>query len=732
MATGKKKNKRCYCRNDQEKIMKKTFLSLASYVYTALLVVVLGSSAAHAQNSIESVNVSPQPGGKVVIRVGLKEALATAPAGFTVNNPPRLAFDFANTGNALGRNVQNISDNDVRRINIVQAGDRTRMVMELTRVLNYETQLEGKTLLITLQGGASGAAQTAAPARFAEARPSTQKHSLRNVDFRRGNAGEGRVVVDLSDSQVGIDVRKQGRSIIVDFQNATLPSNLAKRYDVMDFGTPVQTVEASAQGTGARVVITPTGNWEHSAYQADNRFIVEVKRVVEDPNRLVRQGFVGEKLSLNFQNVEVRSVLQVLADFTGLNIITSDSVSGNLTLRLKDVPWDQALDIILRSKGLDLRKDGNVVWIAPRDELATREKLALEARSQISDLEPLQTESFLLNYTQASAVQALLNGVSAGGAAGAGGAGAVPQRILSKRGSSAIDARSNQIFVQDTGGRLEDVRRLIRAIDIPVRQVLIESRIVEASDTFGRNLGVRLGYQEDRRVVGGRPGVTFGADLVNNGQNLGVAAGRPNINADGLQINLPAAGIGGSVAGAFSTLIFNSSKSNLLALELTALQADGKGKIISSPRVITANQSEAIIEQGTEIPYQQASSSGATTISFKKATLSLKVKPQITPDDNVIMKLNINKDSRGQETIAGPSIDTKQVTTEVLVENGGTLVIGGIYTQDERSTTTKIPVLGDLPYLGFLFKQNTKGDARAELLVFITPKILKDNANLRQ
>ena len=734
METGKKKNKRCYCKNDLENIMKKPFLSLASCLYATLLVAVLGSNAANAQNSIESVNVSPQPGGKIIVRVSLKEALVTAPAGFTVNNPPRLAFDFANTGNALGRTVQNISDTDVRRINIVQAGDRTRMVMELTRVLNYETQLEGKTLLITLQGGASGAAQSATPARFAEASPTTQKHSLRNVDFRRGNAGEGRVVVDLSDSQVGIDVRKQGRSIIVDFQNATLPSNLIKRYDVMDFGTPVQTVEASAQGTGARVVITPTGNWEHSAYQADNRFIVEVKRVVEDPNRLVRQGFTGEKLSLNFQNVEVRSVLQVLADFTGLNIITSDSVSGNLTLRLKDVPWDQALDIILRSKGLDLRKDGNVVWIAPRDELATREKLALEARSQISDLEPLQTESFQLNYQQAAPVQALLNGAgTAGAVAGAGGTGAA-QRILSRRGSSAIDLRSNQIFVQDTPSRLEDVRRMIRAIDIPVRQVMIESRIVEASDTFGRNLGVRMGYSEDIRSANtGRPNVQFGAGLVNTGQLNGVVAGTPTIDNTGLQVNLPSGGIGGAAAGIFSTLIFNQSRSRLLSLELSALQADGKGKIISSPRVITANQGEAVIEQGVEIPYQQASSSGATNVAFRKATLSLKVKPQITPDDNVIMKLNVNKDSIGQVIPGfGPTIDTKQVTTEVLVENGGTLVIGGIYTQNENTTTTKIPVLGDLPYLGFLFKQNAKQDNRSELLIFITPKILKDNLNLRQ
>lgn len=701
--------------------MKTTILVLTSRLRTGLFAVLLAviTNTGYAQNSIESVNVSPQPGGKVIIRVGLKDALASAPAGFTVNNPPRLAFDFANTSNALGRNVQNVSDSEVRRINIVQAGDRTRMVMELARALNYETQLDGKTLLITLQGGVGATAAVASPTRFAEASPSSQTHSLRNVDFRRGTAGEGRVVIDLSSSQVGIDIRKQGRSIIVDFQNAAMPANLAKRYDVMDFGTPVQSIEASAQGGSSRVVITPAGNWEHSAYQADNRFIVEVKRVVEDPNRLVQRGFVGEKLSLNFQNVEVRSVLQVLADFTGLNIITSDSVSGNLTLRLKDVPWDQALDIILRSKGLDLRKDGNVVWIAPRDELATREKLALESRSQISDLEPTQTESFQLNYQKAADVQSLLTNAQ--------------QRILSKRGSAAVDARTNQLFVQDTASRLEDVRRLIRSVDIPVRQVMIESRIVEATDTFGRNLGMRLGYAEDRRTLGGRQGVIFGADLTNTGQAQGLVTGTPALTtAPGLQVNMPAAGIGGVNAGTFSAMLFNANKTNLLSLELTALQADGKGKIISSPRVITSNQNEAIIEQGTEIPYQQASSSGATSVSFKKATLSLKVKPQITPDDNVIMKLNINKDSRGQDTTAGPAIDTKQVTTEVLVENGGTLVIGGIYTQDERSTTTKIPVLGELPYVGFLFKQNTKSDDRRELLVFITPKILKDSLNLRQ
>lgn len=705
--------------------MKATHPSLLTAMRNFLLAAVIGLSAHAAlaqQNSIESVNVSPQSGGKIVVRVGLKEALATPPAGFTVNNPPRLAFDFANTGNALGRNAQDVSDGDVRRINIVQAGNRTRMVLELTRALNYETQVDGKNILITLHGTTAPAASTGQ--RFAEANAADQKHSLRNVDFRRGNAGEGRVVIDLSDSQVGIDLRRQGRSIIIDFLNSDLPANLSKRYDVTDFGTPVQVVEATKQGSNARVVITPTGNWEHSAYQADNRFIVEVKRVIEDPNRLVRPGFVGEKLSLNFQNVEVRSVLQVLADFTGLNIITSDSVTGNLTLRLKDVPWDQALDIIMRSKGLDMRKEGNVVWIAPRDELATREKLALEARSQISDLEPTQTESFQLNYQKAGDVQTLLSNPQ--------------QRILSKRGSAVVDARTNQLFVQDTPSRLEDVRRLIRTIDVPVRQVMIESRIVEASDTFSRNLGVRLGFNDQSARGFGLPvngGNAFRTAVGANLNGVGSVAGQTTTLAAGLtdftNVNLAAPGIGGASPGVFSVVLFNNAQTRFLNLELSALQADGKGKIVSSPRVITANQNEATIEQGTEIPYQQASSSGATSVTFKKATLSLKVKPQVTPDDNVIMTLKINKDAISTIPSTPPAIDTKQIATEVLVENGGTVVIGGIYTQEERSGTTKVPVLGDLPYVGFLFKQNQKVDDRRELLVFITPKILKDNLNVR-
>lgn len=683
----------------------------------------LMATTVHAQNSIEAINVSGQQGGTTLVKITLKSAPAATPASFSVNNPPRIAFDFPNTTNGSGKNVQEVGEGDVRRVNIVQAGDRSRIVLETARPLGYDAKIEGNAILITLGGGASASAATPAPMTqtFAQAKPSDGKHSLRDIDFRRGRAGEGRVMVDLSDNQVGIDLRTQGRSLIIDFINTAVPKNLERRLDVVDFGTPVDTIETFTQGSNTRMVITPRGAWEHSAYQTDNKFILEVKKVADDANRLVQPGFAGEKLSLNFQNVEVRAVLQVIADFTGLNVITSDTVGGSLTLRLKDVPWDQALDIILQSKGLDMRKTGNVVWIAPRDELATREKLALEARAQISDLEPLRTESMQVNYQKAEEFQKLLSNPA--------------QKILSKRGSAVVDVRTNTVFVQDTPSRLEEIRKLLKQIDIPVRQVMIESRIVEANDTFSRNLGARLGFNDTTAQgfrIGSGNGTNglIGGSLANTAAATGQSATAGAFN-DSLFVNLPAQGLSGANPGVFSFLLFNDKSTKFLNLELSALQADGKGKIISSPRVITADKIEATIEQGTEIPYQQATSSGATSVSFRKATLSLKVKPQITPDDNVIMNLRVNKDSVGQNTLSGPAIDTKQVVTEVLVENGGTVVIGGIYTQDERSTTTKVPVLGDLPYVGFLFKNNQRVDDRRELLIFISPKILKDGASLR-
>jgi type IV pilus assembly protein PilQ len=707
--------------------MKLNALFPSSALHGVLALLLAGTSiAAHAQaNSIESINVSPATGGRVIVRVTLKQAPASPPAGFTVSNPPRIAFDFPNTTSALGRSTQEVAEGDLRSFNVVQAGDRTRLVLNLARVTGYDTQIDGRALLITLQGAAAVASPAGAITHFAEARPGDQRHALRDVDFRRGTAGEGRVVVDLSDNAVGIDLKLQGKTIIIDFINTALPRNLQRRLDVTDFGTVVQSIDAFPQGGNARIVIEPRGAWEHTAYQTDTRFIVEVKAQIEDTGRIARGGgYTGEKLSLNFQNVEVRAVLQVIADFTGLNIITSDTVGGNLTLRLKDVPWDQALDLILQAKGLDLRKTGNVVWIAPRDELATREKLALEAQQQIVDLEPTRTESFQLNYQKGADLQKLL---------------ADPQqRVLSKRGSAVVDPRTNQIFVQDTPTRLEEVRKLIRKVDVPVRQVMIESRIVEASDTFGRNLGVRLGYH-DQTGTGGKVGTSngvplralAGGQLTDTGFHTGQITAAPPFT-DSLSVNLPVVGLAGANPGAFSLSLFKEGSAKFINLEITALQADGRGKIISSPRVITADQVEATIESGTEIPYQQATSSGATSVSFKKATLSLKVKPQVTPDDNVIMNLNIHKDSRGAETSNGPAIDTKQIVTEVLVENGGTVVIGGIYEQTETSQTNKVPVLGDLPFIGFLFKQNLRTDNRSELLIFITPRILKDSLTLRQ
>jgi len=699
-------------------------LVLVLAVSMAMMVAARAQNAgADPANSIESINVVGQQGGNIVVRITLKQPLANPPAGFTISSPPRIAFDFPGTANALGKNMQEVGDGDLRNMNIVQAGDRTRLVMNLSKPLGYDTKVDGKNVIITLQAAAVGTAAAPVTSHFAEAKPNDTRHALRDVSFRRGPNGEGRIVVDLSDNTVGIDLRQEGKGLIIEFQNTALPKNLERRLDVIDFGTPVQTLDTFAQGNNSRITIEPKGNWEHSAYQTDNRFIVEVKPIIEDPSKLLqgsRQGYTGDKLSLNFQNVEVRAVLQVIADFTGFNFITSDTVTGNLTLRLKEVPWDQALEIILQTKGLDMRKNGNVVLIAPRDELATKEKLALESQAQIADLEPTRTESFQLNYQKADVFQKILADKD--------------QRILSKRGSALVDARTNTLFIQDTPSRLEQVRALIRKIDIPVRQVLIEARIVEASDSWSRNIGARLGLHDAGRgdTLGSKSSqrVVVGGSLIDTGFHTQQSTTAPDFINNSLGVNLPAAGIGGNPAGAFSMILFNEGLTRFLNMEITALQADGKGKIISSPRVITADKVEATIESGTEIPYQQATSSGATSVSFKKATLSLKVKPYITPDDNVIMSLNVHKDSPDLTT-SPPSINTKQIVTEVLVQNGGTVVIGGIYSQTESDSTTKVPLLGDLPYVGFLFRTNSKVDNKAELLIFISPRVLKNTLSLR-
>ncbi|HXZ96940.1 MAG TPA: type IV pilus secretin PilQ [Burkholderiales bacterium] len=678
-------------------------------------------SESPAQNSIEAINVTALQGGSVAVRITLNQALANPPAGFSINNPPRIAFDFPDTANALGTNTQEFEKSGLRSINVVQAGRRTRLVMNLTQAFGYDTKIEGKDLVVTLQALAAGTTVAPVTTRFAEAKPSMTKHTVRDVDFRRGPNGEGRVIIDLSDSSTGIDLRQQGKNIVIDFIQTSLPSNLERRLDVVDFATPVQTIDAFSAGENVRIVVQPQGLWQQSAYQTDNRFTLELKQVVEEPSKLVQAGYTGEKLSLNFQNVEVRAVLQVIADFTGLNIVTSDTVTGNLTLRLKDVPWDQALDIILQAKGLDMRKTGNVVWIAPRDELATREKLLLESRQQISDLEPLHTESFQLNYQKTDAVQKLLTDPQ--------------QRILSKRGSVVGDARTNTLFVQDTAAKLEEVRSLIKKIDVAVRQVLIESRIVTATDNFSKNLGVKFGYQTQTPAGAFKgPGglnTGLGGEVGTTASNAG-QANATTINIPGaLNVNLPATGISGAQPGALAVTIFNNAMTRFLNLELSALEADAKGKIISSPKVVTADQVEATISQGTQIPYQQATSSGATAVAFQNAVLSLKVKPQITPDDNVIMGLDVHNDSVGQNTTNGPAINTQAIQTQALVENGGTVVVGGIYIQNQQTTINKIPLLGDIPFLGVLFRSTATQDNRSELLIFITPKILKDVLTVR-
>lgn len=669
---------------------------------------------AGVQNSITALSATSAGGGTTVIKVELAQPLANLPAGFTINTPPRIAFDFPNTANGLGKSVQDFTEGDLRSANIVQAGSRTRLVVNLNQMLSYDTKIDGSSLLITLHARPADMAATASISRFAEASRDVQKHTLRDIDFRRGKNGEGRIQVDLSDPGVGIDIRQQGATLIIDFLKTSLPRNLQRNLDVVDFATPVQGVDTFAQGDNVRMVIEPKGSWEHAAYQTDTKFVIEVKPVAEDPNKLVKGGqigYKGDKLTLNFQKIDVREALNVIADFTELNMVISDTVSGNLTLRLKDVPWDQAFDIILQSRGLDMRKNGNVIQVAPRDEIAAKEKIELSSRREIADLEEVRTESFSLSYQTGDAVAAILSSDK--------------QRILSKRGSAVVDKRTNTLFIQDTSSHLEEARKLIKQIDVPVRQVMIEARVVEASDKFGKNLGVRLGYNSNDAFQVGNSTRLFGnigANSVTGGPLAGTAmpANTPNVN-------LPSAG----TAGTFSMLLFNSSLSKLLSIELTALETDSKGKIISSPRVVTSDKTEALIETGTEVPYQQASSSGATNVSFKKATLSLTVKPQITPDDNVIMDIKVNKDSVGQLYAGVPSIDTNKVNTQVLVENGGTVVIGGVYTQVATDGVDKVPLLGDIPVLGYLFSRSSKIDNKNELLIFITPRIMKDALNLR-
>ena len=683
-------------------------------------------------NAIKTIT-STQQAGVEVIRIELSQPLAEVPSGFTIQTPPRIAIDLPGVNNAMGHSSVEVNQGNLRSAVVAQSGARTRVVLNLKQPSGYHAQLQGNALLVILE---TATTPTAAEAVHFAPNLNAVPLALKDIDFRRGQDGAGRVIVNLPNNQVGVDIKQQGKNLVLEFLRTTLPESLRRRLDVSDFGTPVQSVTSTQVGDHVRMVIEPLGAWEHSAYQSDNQFVLEVRPQKIDPNKLTQgPGYAGDKLSLNFQNIEVRALLQVIADFTNFNVVTSDTVTGNVTLRLKDVPWDQALDIIMQAKGLGLRKSGNVLWIAPKDELAAKEKVDLESKAQIAQLEPVRTQSFQLNYTKAEEVAKSLSGQ-----AGVQGTGGQTSRILSSRGTAIFESRTNQLFVSDIASKLEEIQAMIAKIDIPVRQVLIEARIVEAADTFGRSLGVKLGTSDLRGIQGGIPGFSVGGgNYLMPGGNYN-AVGTQTLQTTGTSttafndtqfINMPARGVGGGTAATFALSLFNASANRFLNLELSALEADGKGKVISSPRVITADQVKALIEQGEEIPYQQATSSGATSTTFRKASLKLEVTPQITPEGNVILDVDVTNDSKGASTPQGFTINTKHVKTQVLVENGGTVVIGGIYTQNERDDVSKVPLLGDIPVLGNLFKTRTRSNDKTELLVFITPKVVTERATAR-
>ena len=684
-------------------------------------------------NTIEAINVAQQ-GNEIAVKIELKEALTSPPAGFSIANPAKIALDFPSTANGLGRNSQVVNEGDLRSLNVVQAGERTRLVLNLGRNMNYTTRVDGKVLYVVLTPIARlGDSAAERSSRFAEESAIGSKHAVRDIVFRRGKDGEGRIVVDLSDAGTGIDIRQQGANLIVDFMKTTVPEHLRRKLDVVDFATPVSSVETKSLGENVRMTISPKGLWEHNAYQSDNQFIVEVKRIVEDPNKLVQGskiGYQGPRVSINYQNGDVRALLRLMAEELGLNAVISDTVTGMTTLVLKDVPADQVIDIIFQQKGLDMRKKGNIIMIAPRDEIATREKLEFESKQQNSDLEPLKLEQFVMSYQKAADVARLLSGATAGGASPAAGAtNSAAQRILSKRGSAIADPLSNIVFVNDIPSKLEEVRAFIKAIDTGSRQVLIEARVVEASDDFNKSLGVKLNFINSAPVQLGGTGI-FG---VGGKMNPAVTSGTTTTPATLTQnpmggVNLPSYT---STGGTLAFSLFNASLTRILNMELAALESDGIGKLISSPRVITANNVKAKIEDGTEIPYVTTQSTGGSitqTVSFKPAKLSLEVTPQITPEGSVRMALVVKKEEADftRAILGNPPIKSSIVETNVVVENGGTVVIGGVFITNNQTSIEKVPVLGDIPFFGWLFKYKNDIGARRELLIFITPRIVSD------
>ena len=698
-------------------------LNIIFYKVVTVLLLLIMATTTFAQNTLQDINVASLPNDEIQLTLEFS-GTPTEPLAFTIDNPARIALDFPGTSNALASRFQNIGIGIAQSVNTAEAKGRTRVVVNLNRMEEYSASVSGNKYILTIGSGADASTQVIASkpvhnTQKVASSAATDGNNITEVDFRRGNEGAARIIIKLSNPNIPINMREQGGRILVDFADTSLPNNLSKRWDVVDFATPVQLFETFSEGTDSRLIISPDSNkeFEHLAYQSDDQYVVEVREI---PEEIVEQRkkdvFEGERLSLNFQDIEVRSVLQLIADFTNLNMVVSDAVSGNLTLRLKNVPWDQALDIILKTKGLAKRENGNVIYVAPSEEIAAREKLELEAQQQVQELAPLRSEFMQVNYARAGDIAALLKSSD--------------NTLLSERGNVTVDERTNNLLIQDTALKLDEIRRLVERLDIPVKQVLIESRIVVASDDFSKSLGVRFGItnvdsnfgppDDDFDAVSGNLEATTDAF---NGDDLELD--------DRLNVNLPAAGATGSIGLALAKLPLGL----LLELELSAAQAESRAEVISTPRVIASNQTTARIEQGTEIPFQSATSSGATDVEFKKAVLSLEVTPQITPDDRVSMKLVVTNDSVGEQVPSGfggfiPSIDTNEVETDVLVDNGQTIVLGGVYQQDKSNSVSRVPFFGDLPFVGVLFRNTATEDNKSELLVFITPKIINEQLKL--
>ncbi len=694
-----------------EKLMKKMIKAVVGMLALVQAFLLTSATAIAATSyTLKEIDYSMLPGDVVQVRMGFDRPVQSKPASFSVDSPARVSVDFVATSLALKEKNQIVDMGVLNRMRAVQSTDRARLVFTLKRNAPYEILTEADNVYIRF-----GRKSTQVTADTVE-NVLLRSNTLEGIDFRRGEQGAGQISVTLPEPSTVVNMSEKDGKLVVDFINATLPQKLVRRLDVRDFATPVSTIDAFNVGAGARMVIDAGGAYDHMAYQTGTEFTVNVTPLTEEEiaeRKKDRLGYSGEKLSLNFQNIEVRAVLQLLADFTGLNVVASDSVGGNITLRLKNVPWDQALDIILKTRGLGMRKTGNVVLIAPNDELAAREKKELEAEKQKVELAPLRTRYHQINYAKAADIAKLLKGKE--------------NSILTDRGSVTVDERTNTLMVLESAGKQDEIAALVEKLDVPIKQVMIESRIVVANDDFGRDIGIRTGFtgaRDDQDTVGVVTGGAAGADQMiqeanDNINNTGVPfpIALPT-QTDRYNVNLPTSG------GRLALAILRSDF--LVDLELSALQTEGRGEVLSNPRVITSNQKPASIEQGVEIPYQEASSSGATSTSFKKAVLSLQVTPQITPDDRVVMDLSVNKDSVGGIYAGVPSINTRSIVTQVLVNNGDTVVLGGVYEQSVSEGETKVPLLGDIPLLGMLFRTKSKKESKAELLIFVTPKILSD------